>query len=132
MDELVALLGEHPEVRFGLEAAVCGGIPIISLLQNGLLPDSVQQLAGIMNGTTNFILSKMESEGADYGVASVPPAQRSLFSLSLSLSRPTHIQALCMAHSIGADTLQSSGLSSPRDPETWPPLHDDVAHGSDS
>ena len=93
MDELVALLGEHPEVRFGLEAAVCGGIPIISLLQNGLLPDSVQQLAGIMNGTTNFILSKMESEGADYGVASVPPAQRALslssLTLSLSLDPPT-------------------------------------------
>ena len=94
MDELVALLAEHPEVRFGLEAAVCGGIPIISLLQNGLLPDSVQQLAGIMNGTTNFILSKMESEGADYGVV-LKEAQELGFAESARLFPHSNLAPLC-------------------------------------
>lgn len=68
LTELVELLEANPKVYFGLEAAVCGGIPIISLLQSAFLADSVQQIAGIMNGTTNFMLSKMEGEGADYAV----------------------------------------------------------------
>ena len=69
--EMVALtsaLATNPAVRFGFEAAVCGGIPIIHTLQRDYAADCVTQLAGIMNGTTNFILSKMESEGADFAV----------------------------------------------------------------
>jgi homoserine dehydrogenase len=71
-----ALLAEHlPElmdlvakngIEMGYEAAVCGGIPIIHALQKDFLFDSITQICGIMNGTTNFILSKMENEGADY------------------------------------------------------------------
>eukprot|EP00624_Nannochloropsis_granulata_P005668 evm.model.NODE_40385_length_66094_cov_35.488079.16 len=66
LPEIVALLKEHPEVKFGYEAAVCGGIPIIHTLQNDYLGDQVSQILGIMNGTTNFMLTKMEG-GADYG-----------------------------------------------------------------
>lgn len=51
----------------GFEAAVCGGIPIIATLQQHLAGDIIASVSGIMNGTTNFMLSKMESEGADYG-----------------------------------------------------------------
>jgi len=68
LDEIVGLLDTNPKVNFGLEAAVCGGIPIISLMQSSILPDAIQQVTGIMNGTTNFMLSKMEGEGADYAV----------------------------------------------------------------
>mmetsp|Transcript_2099 Transcript_2099/g.6401 ORF Transcript_2099/g.6401 Transcript_2099/m.6401 type:complete len:416 (-) Transcript_2099:314-1561(-) len=51
----------------GFEAAVCGGIPIIATLQQHLAGDEIESVSGIMNGTTNFMLSKMEAEGADYG-----------------------------------------------------------------
>lgn len=52
--------------QFLYEAAVCGGIPIINTFLRGLAGDKIKSLSGIMNGTTNFILSKMEKEGAGY------------------------------------------------------------------
>ena len=67
MPELEKALEAQPSVRFMYEAAVCGAIPIISTMIECFRPDRVTQLAGIMNGTTNFMLSKMEREGADYG-----------------------------------------------------------------
>jgi len=57
---------EEKGVTMGYEAAVCGGIPIIQTLQNALFADGVTGIKGIMNGTTNYMLSKMESEGMDY------------------------------------------------------------------
>lgn len=48
------------------EGAVCGGIPIIRALRESLASDRVQSLVGIVNGTTNFILSAMASSGAGY------------------------------------------------------------------
>ncbi|CAM9519496.1 unnamed protein product [Chrysoparadoxa australica] len=66
LPEIEALLKKHPEVLFAYEAAVCGGIPIIATLQNDYLGDNITKICGIMNGTTNFMLSKMENEGADY------------------------------------------------------------------
>jgi len=56
-------------VRFGFEAAVCGGIPIIHALQRDFLADDVTQLSGIINGCTNYILSNMELSGMTYGDA---------------------------------------------------------------
>lgn len=46
--------------RFGFEAAVCGGIPIIQTIQTSFSSDTITSVKGIMNGTTNFILSSME------------------------------------------------------------------------
>ncbi|WEG10830.1 homoserine dehydrogenase [Pullulanibacillus sp. KACC 23026] len=48
------------------EASVGGGIPIIRSLVDGLASDRINKLVGIVNGTTNFILTKMTKEGADY------------------------------------------------------------------
>jgi homoserine dehydrogenase len=48
------------------EAAVCGGIPIINLLQTAYTGDVIQSVQGICNGTTNYMLSKMDQEGAAY------------------------------------------------------------------
>jgi len=48
------------------EAAVCGGIPIIEPLKRSLKSNSIKKMLGIINGTTNFILSKMTNEKADY------------------------------------------------------------------
>lgn len=59
MPEIVQLLEQHPEVRFGYESSVCGGIPIIHTLQNAYSGDVVTEIAGIMNGTTNYMLSKV-------------------------------------------------------------------------
>ena len=48
------------------EAAVCGGIPIIETLKRSLKSNQINKMVGIVNGTTNFILSKMTNEKADY------------------------------------------------------------------
>ena len=48
------------------EAAVCGGIPIIEPLKRSLKSNQIMKMIGIINGTTNFILSKMSKERADY------------------------------------------------------------------
>ncbi|OQS02791.1 homoserine dehydrogenase [Thraustotheca clavata] len=66
MPDLTSLLEAHPNVRFGYEASVCGGIPIIHTLQSSYTGDGIKEIAGIMNGTTNYMLSKMEKEGASY------------------------------------------------------------------
>ncbi|CAI5720837.1 unnamed protein product [Peronospora destructor] len=68
MPEIVQLLHDHPDVRFGYEAAVAGGIPIIHTLQDAYNSDTITEIAGIMNGTTNYMLSKMETEGVAYDV----------------------------------------------------------------
>lgn len=51
------------------EAAVAGGIPLIRALRESLRGEPVNRVMGIVNGTTNYILSKMTDEGADYSVA---------------------------------------------------------------
>lgn len=55
----------HVDLRF--EASVLGGIPIIRTLYDSLGGNLITELVGIMNGTTNFILSKMTDEGLSYG-----------------------------------------------------------------
>ncbi|MEY3745320.1 MAG: hypothetical protein RL573_1339 [Actinomycetota bacterium] len=57
------------------EAAVAGGIPLIRALRESLRGEPVTRVMGIVNGTTNFILTKMAEEGADYTVA-LSEAQR--------------------------------------------------------
>ncbi len=58
-----------PQVSFNYEAAVCGGIPIIHSLQTDFMADKVTKIRGIMNGTTNYMLCKMEDDGATYADA---------------------------------------------------------------
>ncbi len=55
-------------VMVAFEAAVAGGIPIIKALREGLTANSIQWVAGIINGTTNFILSEMRDKGLDFAV----------------------------------------------------------------
>ena len=62
-------------VVVAFEAAVAGGIPIIKALREGLTANRIEWIAGIINGTTNFILSEMRSKGLDFGVA-LKEAQR--------------------------------------------------------
>ena len=51
------------------EAAVAGGIPIIKALREGLTANRIEWIAGIINGTTNFILSEMRDKGLDFAAA---------------------------------------------------------------
>ncbi|MDA8646865.1 homoserine dehydrogenase [Porticoccaceae bacterium] len=57
---------EAQGVMVGYEASVAGGIPIIKALREGLSANRVKWLAGIINGTTNFILSEMDSKGRQF------------------------------------------------------------------
>lgn len=52
--------------KIGFEAAVCGAIPIIDVLKNGLSANKITSIYGIINGTCNFILSKMEQEQVSF------------------------------------------------------------------
>ena len=56
-------------VMVAFEAAVAGGIPIIKSLREGLTANRIQWIAGIINGTTNFILSEMRDKGIDFAAA---------------------------------------------------------------
>ena len=62
-------------VVVAFEAAVAGGIPIIKALREGLTANRIDWVAGIINGTTNFILSEMRAKGLDFG-AVLKEAQR--------------------------------------------------------
>ena len=62
-------------VMVAFEAAVAGGIPIIKALREGLTANRIQWIAGIINGTTNFILSEMRDKGLDFS-AVLEEAQR--------------------------------------------------------
>ena len=62
-------------VMVAFEAAVAGGIPIIKALREGLTANRIQWVAGIINGTTNFILSEMRDKGLDFEVV-LKEAQR--------------------------------------------------------
>jgi homoserine dehydrogenase len=88
-----ALLSEHGEELFAAakqyganlyyEASVCGGIPIIKSLREGFVGNRINALYGIVNGTCNYILTRMKIEGADFdtvladaqkqGYAETPP-----------------------------------------------------------
>jgi homoserine dehydrogenase len=63
--ELYAVAAEHG-VDLLFEAAVAGGIPLIRPLRESLVGEDISRVMGIINGTTNYILTKMSQEGADY------------------------------------------------------------------
>jgi len=55
------------QLRF--EGAVAGGVPVIRAIESGLAGDTLTEVAGILNGTCNYILTRMEQDGADFGDA---------------------------------------------------------------
>ncbi len=66
--QLSALAREHGgALYFG--ASVAGGVPVIDALQEGLAGDRIFKISGILNGTCNYILTKLESEGVSYAEA---------------------------------------------------------------
>ena len=63
--ELIAIAKEQ-NINFLFEASVGGGIPIIRPLNSSLTADVIEEITGILNGTTNYILSKMTFEGLEF------------------------------------------------------------------
>lgn len=63
--ELLAIAKEHG-ANYLFEASCGGGIPIIRPLNSSLTADEIDEVTGILNGTTNYILSKMASDGSDF------------------------------------------------------------------
>lgn len=59
-------LSKQKRVNFLFEASVGGGIPIIRPLNQSLTADEIEEITGILNGTTNYILTKMSGEGSDF------------------------------------------------------------------
>jgi len=57
---------EAQKVRLGFEASVCGGIPVIRALRDGLVGNNIQRLSGILNGTCNYILTRMTEAGVEF------------------------------------------------------------------
>ena len=64
-DEL-ASIAEKNKVNLEFEAAVCGGVPIIRTLKEGLIANKISKIYGILNGTSNYILSSMDKESKSF------------------------------------------------------------------
>jgi homoserine dehydrogenase len=62
----LAALAERHHVALNFEAAVAGGIPIVKTLREGLVGNRLERIYGILNGTCNYILTRMEQEGLSF------------------------------------------------------------------
>ncbi|GMI59406.1 hypothetical protein ScalyP_jg149 [Parmales sp. scaly parma] len=69
LGEIDATLKQFPGSEFRYEAAVCGGIPIISSLQGDYVGDQINMISGIINGCTNFMLTAMDRDKKEYSEA---------------------------------------------------------------
>ncbi len=113
---LFALAKEHGVAIF-FEASVAGGVPLLSTIHKGLEANEIQSIMGILNGTTNFILSSMESgksyadalkEAQDLGFAEADPtADVDGFDVAYKLSV---LSALGFGHFVKPDTIYKEGI----------------------
>ena len=128
----LAGLAEERGAALKFEAAVAGGIPVIKGLREGAAANALSRVSGILNGTCNFILSKMESEGRDFaevlaeaqalGFAEADPtfdidgidaAHKLAILASLSFgTRPAFadVAAEGIRHVLGADVAEAAAL----------------------
>lgn len=60
-------IAQEKNINFLFEASCGGGIPIIRPLNSSLTADEIDEITGILNGTTNYMMTKMSEEGADFG-----------------------------------------------------------------
>jgi hypothetical protein len=102
-------------VMVAFEAAVAGGIPIIKALREGLTANRIQWIAGIINGTTNFILSEMRDKGLDFATV-LKEAQR----LGYAEADPTFdIEGVDAAHKATIMSAIAFGIPVQFDKATW-------------
>ena len=62
----LARIAEKNKVNLEFEASVCGGVPIVRSLKEGLIANKISKIHGIFNGTSNFILSSMDKQNKDF------------------------------------------------------------------
>jgi homoserine dehydrogenase len=62
-------VAEEKNVKIGFEAAVCGAIPIVKTIKESFTGDKIISMSGIMNGTSNYILSQMQDENLEFDTA---------------------------------------------------------------
>lgn len=94
-NEILAEAEKHG-VEIGFEASVAGGIPIIKILKEGLIANRILAVYGIINGTSNYILTKMTDEGIEFSDA-LKEAQR----LGYAEADPTYdIEGIDSAHKL--------------------------------
>jgi homoserine dehydrogenase len=104
-NEIFAAARKHG-VMVAFEAAVAGGIPIIKALREGLTANRIEWIAGIINGTSNFILSEMRDKGLSFGSV-LKEAQR----LGYAESDPTFdIEGIDAAHKLTIMAAISFGI----------------------
>ena len=104
-NEIFAAARQH-DVMVAFEAAVAGGIPIIKALREGLTANRIEWIAGIINGTSNFILSEMRENGASFDTV-LKEAQR----LGYAETDPTFdIEGIDAAHKLTIIAAISFGI----------------------
>ncbi len=64
--DILSKIAEKNKVNLEFEAAVCGGVPIIRSIKEGLIANKIQKIYGIFNGTSNYILSSMSNENKNF------------------------------------------------------------------
>ena len=64
--DYLSILAEKNNVNLEFEASVAGGIPIIRTIKEGLSTNKINKIYGILNGTTNYILSEMENSNETF------------------------------------------------------------------
>lgn len=109
---------ESQNVRLGFEASVCGGIPIIRALRNGLVGNQIQSLTGILNGTCNYMLTRMTEDRVDFGDALSEAQQKGFAEADPSLDVDGHDAAqklkilaeLAFNAQIMADAVSAEGI----------------------
>lgn len=100
------------------EAAVCGGVPIIRMLREGLASDRIHEIYGIVNGTSNFILSTMETEGRPFAEILAEAQERGYAeadpTLDINGGDASHKLAilimLCFGAWVDADAIYKEGI----------------------
>ncbi len=118
-NEIFAAAAAH-DVEVAFEASVCGGIPIILTLRQGLAANRIDEMLGILNGTANYILTKMTEEGSSFAQA-LQEAQAQGYAeadptLDVEGIDTAHKLAILMALAYGAridfDAVTVEGISS--------------------
>ena len=64
--DVLAKIAEKNKVNLEFEAAVCGGVPIIRSIKEGLIANNISKIYGILNGTSNYVLSSMDRDKLEY------------------------------------------------------------------
>ena len=113
-------IAEENNVLLLYEAAVAGGIPIIKTLKNSLFLNKIKKISGILNGTTNYILSEMEDKNLDFnevleiaqtkGYTSVNEAELDIGGLD-SAHKLTLLSTLCFGSKINYSNNYVTGIS---------------------